>query len=82
MHHWMLLKCHKQQDCKDVTDQTIEMLTFVNPEEAKLMLATVGKQPEDDTRPSRQTVYRCLTQTGLQSRGPTGLPSAVIYRNF
>lgn len=53
MHHWMILKYHKQEDCKDASDRTIEILAFVNPEKAKLMLATVGKQPEDKTRPSR-----------------------------
>lgn len=56
LHHQIILKYHKQQDCKDATDQTTEMLTFLNPVEAKVMLATVEKQPADETRLPRQRV--------------------------
>lgn len=43
----MPLKYPEQQDHKDVTDQTTVMLTLSNPAQAKVMLATVRKQPDD-----------------------------------
>lgn len=46
LHHQIILKHHEQQDCKDATDPTTEMLTFLNALKDKVMLATVGKQPE------------------------------------
>lgn len=60
------------------------MPTLFNPVQAKATLETVGKQLEDKRTlyDSPKTASLGVLNTGLQSKGPTGLSQAVIYRHF
>lgn len=41
------IEINEQQDHKDDRDKSTGMLTLFNPVQVKVMLGTVGKQPED-----------------------------------